>query len=141
MPRTHNYEEEYDEYDGWLDITGSDSHTQLRYRIESTFGLNPVSARKLADQLWKIKVRQSQEEEIERELGLPPTPPLPREFSPRRGLTTITEWRKEAKRKGLTEDYTKRIESHLRRYPRATLKEARGKHPRRQRKRRQRRKR
>lgn len=125
MPKQHNYEEEYDEYDDWLDVMGSVSHTQLRFTIESRFGLSPISANKLADRLWIIKVQKDRIDDDERELGLPPEP-MPRPFSTKKGYETITEWRITSREKGVSEEHIRRIESYLRRNPTATLKEARG---------------
>jgi len=131
MPKIHNYEEEYSQYDGWLDISNQTTYGQLVRKIETTFGLNPISAGHLADRLWIIKQRELGLIQDEEEIGLPPEQAEdlyepPKQFSTKKGYRTITEWRIMARDEKHSEQYIRRIESYLRRYPQATLKEARG---------------
>lgn len=55
MSREHDYEEDYEEYDDWLDIESIDDKSELSMRIQLRFKLSSDSADDLASTLWNIK--------------------------------------------------------------------------------------
>ena len=50
----HVYEEEYGEYDRYFDISSHESKDELALSIRKKFKLQPKSANKLSEKLWKI---------------------------------------------------------------------------------------